>query len=559
MRRYGSGLGLARIRGVVIAVGLAVACGGALESEPDESARLLVADAPVAVSGGLVQGIEASRNPDVLVFKGIPFAAPPVGELRWRPPERVVAWDGVRDASQSGAICVQAGGQDVPQSEDCLFLNVWAPTDASQPRPVLFWIHGGGYTGGSGSTAIYDGTWLAAEGSVVVTINYRLNVFGFMAHPALSAESAHGASGNYGLLDMVAGLEWVRENISAFGGDPDRVTIFGESAGAGAVMSVMVMPQSEGLFHRAIAQSNWIHGWDRPLTGETSGFAPAESQGVGVAMALGAESPDSGTGLAVMREASAEAVLAAANDGAGSPFLRAGYVWAPNVDGWSVPDDPLAMYASGRQQDVPLIVGMNGNEGSLMTQGLAVESVDDFVTHLDTVYPDLAGDLEVHYSVTSDTTRAGIDHLVHDMYFAGPVRAHARHQAALSSPVWLYHFTHVPPTAWGETLGAHHAAELVYVFGTLTTTDEPGERPLGLSPVGEFTETDFQLSDTMRAYWVQFAATGDPNGEGMPAWPSFDSESDQHLELGAEVVPGHALHVEGAALWDQLQAVRRGE
>jgi len=463
----------------------------------------------------------------------------------------------VRDAGEAGAICVQSGGQDVAQSEDCLFLNVWAPRHISEPLPVLYWIHGGGYTGGSGSTQIYDGARLAAGGSVVVTINYRLNVFGFLAHPALSAESPHDASGNYGLMDMVEGLGWVRDNISSFGGDPDRVTIFGESAGAGAVMSVMVMPQSAGLFHRAIAESNWVHGWDRPLRGEATGFDSAEAQGLSVAAALHAEA-DTADALSVLRAADAQAVLAAADADAGSPFLRSGYVWAPNVDGWTIPDDPLALYASGRQHDVPLIVGMNGNEGSLMTQGLPIAGSEDFTEHVKSVYPGQADEMLAHYDVTSDEgAQRGIDHLVHDMYFAGPVRAHVRSQAALSSPVWLYHFTHEPPTPWGETLGAHHAAELVYVFGTLTTTDDPGERPLGLSPVGQYTEVDHQLSDAIRAYWLQFAATGDPNRPNLQVWPAFDTGSDTHLELGADVTTGHGLHRAGAALWDQLQAHRR--
>ena len=236
-------------------------------------------DAPVMVTGGAIRGAVSASNADIVAFKGIPFAAPPVGDLRWRPPEPVTGWEGVRDASESGAICVQNGGESVTQDEDCLFLNVWAPRETSEPRPVLFWIHGGGYTGGSGSTAIYDGTPLAADGAVVVTINYRLNVFGFLAHPALSAESPHGASGNYGLLDMVAALEWVRDNIATFGGDPGRVTIFGESAGGGAVMSVMLMPQAEGLFHGAIAQSNWINGWDRPLAEAARGWEAGRGAG----------------------------------------------------------------------------------------------------------------------------------------------------------------------------------------------------------------------------------------------------------------------------------------
>ena len=552
----GKGMGCRGRLPLVLGLAAGLLAGGTAPAaaQGGSSAVMLSADTPVAVAGGRVQGTEAAAG--VIAYKGIPFAAPPVGGLRWRPPAPVVAWEGVRDAGRAGSICVQAGGRDVEQSEDCLFLNVWAPAETREPRPVLYWIHGGGYTGGSGSTAIYDGARLAAEGAVVVTINYRLNVFGFLAHPALSAESPHGASGNYGLLDMVAGLEWVRDNIAAFGGDPDRVTIFGESAGGGAVMSVMVMPQSKGLFHRAIAQSNWIHGWDRPLQGGAADLTPAEAQGTAIGAALGAGDLDPAAALAAMRAASADAVLEAAGAGAGSPFLRTGHVWAPNVDGWAIPDDPLVMYAGGRQHDVPLVVGMNGNEGSLMTRGFPLDGVDAFAAHVESVYPDLAGDLLAHYDVTTETVRDGLDHLIHDLYFAGPVRAHARHQSAVA-PVWMYHFTRVPPTPWGETLGAHHAAELVYVFGTLTTSDEGGERPLGLTPVGDYTEVDAKLSETMRAYWIRFAATGDPNGPGLPAWPAYRPASDRYLELGAAVSVGEGLHVGGAALWDRFQAQRR--
>ena len=416
-----------------LAGALAVLVCGAMAAAPagaqgGSAAVMLSADTPVAVTGGRVQGTEAAAG--VVAFKGIPFAAPPVGELRWRPPAAVVPWEGVRDAGEAGPICAQGAG-GVGQSEDCLFLNVWAPAETAEPLPVLYWIHGGGYTGGSGSTSIYDGARLAADGAVVVTINYRLNVFGFLAHPALSAESPHGASGNYGLLDMVAGLEWVRDNIAAFGGDPDRVTIFGESAGAGAVMSVMVMPQSKGLFHRAIAQSNWIHGWDRPLQGDGADLTPAEAQGTAVAAALGAGDLDPEAALAAMRAAPAQDVLAALAAEAGSPFLRTGHVWAPNVDGWAIPDDPLTLYAEGRQHPVPLVVGMNGNEGSLMTRGFSMDRVDGFAAHVESVYPgDLAGGLLAHYGVGAETVREGLDHLIHDLYFAGPVRAHARRTGA---------------------------------------------------------------------------------------------------------------------------------
>jgi para-nitrobenzyl esterase len=514
--------------------------------------------APVMVTGGAIRGAVSAGNADIVAFKGIPFAAPPVGELRWRPPEPVIGWDGVRDASESGAICVQNGGQSVTQDEDCLFLNVWAPRETSEPRPVLFWIHGGGYTGGSGSTAIYDGTPLAADGAVVVTINYRLNVFGFLAHPALSAESPHGASGNYGLLDMVAALEWVRDNIATFGGDPGRVTIFGESAGAGAVMSVMLIPQAGGLFHGAIAQSNWINGWDRPLAETARGWEAAEAQGLRVAAAIGIAG-ETAEALAAMRAASAADVLTASNADAGSPFMRSGNVWAPNVDGRVIPDDPLAMYRAGRQHQVPLITGLNGNEGSLMTRGMDVPDAAAFETYVRSVYPELAEEMLAHYDASSsDAAKAAIDKVIHDLFFAGPVRAHAESQAASGTQTWLYHFTHVPPTAWGADLGSHHAAELVYVFGTLTRREEGGERPLGLTPVGDYTDTDTALSAAMRGYWVQFAATGNPNRGGLPPWPVFDPETDRHLELGSVIAPGTGVDTEGAALWEALEANRRG-
>ena len=231
-------------------------------------------------------------------------------------------------------------------------------------------------------------------------------------------------------------------------------------------------------------------------------------------------------------------------------------MWAPNVDGWAIPDDPLAMYAEGRQRPVPLVVGMNGNEGSLMTRGFSMDDPETFVEHVESVYPDdLAADLLAHYDATIDTVREGFDYLIHDLYFAGPVRAHARHQSAVA-PVWMYHFTRVPPTPWGEAMGAHHAAELVYVFGTLTTSPASGRwgclrsatSPRSTRSVGD----DAGLLDTVRGHRR-------PNRPDLPAWPAWDPASDRHLELGVEVSAGDRLHVEGAALWDRFQARRRGE
>ena len=534
---------------VFVLIASTMACGQP-EADPADAAPPIVSLSPqttVTVAGGEIRGAYAEANPGIMTFKGVPFAAPPVGGLRWRPPEPIESWAGVRDATTSGSICVQDGEGLEPQSEDCLFLNVWAPMAPTEPQPVMVWIHGGSYTGGSGSTPLYDGTQLASQGAVLVTINYRLNVFGFMAHPALSAESDHDASGNYGLMDMVAALEWVRDNISAFGGDPDRVTIFGESAGAGAVMS-----QSEGLFHRAIAESSYVIGWDRQLRDAVGDWESAEAQGVQIAEALGATGQDA---LVTMREATSAEVSDAARTGGADIFSRSGYVWAPNVDGWTIPSDPLLMYQDGRQHNVPLMTGINGNEGSLFAPQLQIGDVAAFETHVRTVYPSVADDLLVHYGATSpDSVQAAVDHLLHDMFFAGPVRTQATTHVKVTSPVWLYHFTRVPPTDWGATMGAHHAAELVYVFGGMRPRSAtPSGDPLALMTMGDWTEVDRQLSETMMGYWVQFAATGNPNRDGLPAWTEFDALTDQHLTLGESVGEETGLHNEGAELFTEFE------
>ena len=545
---------LARSPALLAAAVLAAACGGG-RSGPDAGAGpdanagaappALSPGAPVAVTGGLVRGAPAESHPGVMAFEGIPFAAPPAGDLRWRPPAPVQPWEGVREATAPGSICMQQGAQQEPQSEDCLFLNVWAPAAAGEPLPVMVWIHGGGYRLGSGSGALYDGAPLASRGVVLVTINYRLNVFGFLAHPALSAESAHGASGNYGLLDMVAALEWVRDNAAAFGGDPGRVTIFGESAGGGAVMALMIAPQAEGLFQRAIAQSTYVHGWDRPLGSPARGWEPAEAQGEQLAAALGAP----GTGaeaLAAMRDASAEELLEAS--GAGALFVWSGTLWAPNVDGWVLPDDPVALYAAGRQHDVPLIAGITANEGSLFRSRFDISDAPAFEAYVESDFGAIAPDaLELYDARGAGGAGAGLDHLVHDLFFAGPARLQLRANAAAGAPVWFYEFAQVPPTPGGERFGAHHAAELGYVFGTLDA-----------QPDIPWTAADRAVSDAVMGYWTQFAAAGDPNRDGLPAWPAYTLDGDAHLTLAAGIAPGAGLHRAGAALFDRFEAHRRG-
>lgn len=561
----GAGVRVGRVLLCATMLALASACGQP-EPEPAPPAATLAPDVPVSVTGGDILGGLADGNPDIIAFKGVPYAAPPVGDLRWKPPQPVVVWDGVRDGTAPGPICMQTGpawiraptaGEDDPESEDCLFLNIWAPKETQAPLPVMVWIHGGGFFNGAGSLPIYDGTRLAEHDVVLVSINYRLNVFGFFAHPALSAESPHGASGNYGLMDMVAALEWVRDNIAAFGGDPHQVTLFGESAGAGAVMSMLLVPQSEGLFHRAISESTWVYGWDRELREPVGDWDAAEDQGVQIAESLGASGDEA---LDTLRAATSREVQAAANANAGNLLMRTGYVWAPNVDGWIIPGDPLGMYEAGLQHDVPLITGMNAGEGASAALRSNVEDREAFESHARTVYPGVADEVIAHYDVTTpETARSQIAHLVHDMYFAGPVRVQVAAHAQVSSPVWLYHFTRVPPTRLGVAVdAAYHGGELVYVFATMAAGPEPAEgRPHPMATHGDWTETDRRLSETMMAYWAQFAATGNPNRDDLPAWPEFDLATDQHLTLGETVTSGTGLHQAGGRLFMRFEMSRR--
>ncbi len=550
---------------------LASACGQP-EVDTAPTVAMLAPDVPVTVTGGDIRGALADGNPEIIAFKGVSYAAPPVGDLRWKPPQAVVPWDGVRDATAPGPICMQTGpafirsptaSDDDPESEDCLLLNIWAPTETQEPLPVMVWIHGGGFFNGTGSLPNYDGTRIAEHDVVLVSINYRVGVFGFFAHPALSAESPHGASGNYGLMDMVAALEWVRDNIATFGGDSSQVTLFGNSAGAGAVMAMMLVPQSEGLFHRAVSQSTWVYGWDRQLSEPVGDWDAAEAQGVQIAESLGASGDTAlDLDLETMRAATSLEVQEAGDANAVDLLRRSGYVWAPNVDGWIIPSDPLGMYEAGLQHDVPLITGMNADEGAGPALRANIEDPDSFELYVRAVYPGVADEMIAEYDVTSsETAKSQIAHLIHDMLFAGPVRVQAEAHAQVSSPVWLYHFTRVPPTALGATLGAsYHGAEVPYVFDTMTTgPGASGGQPHPMATDGEWTETDRQLSETMMGYWAQFAATGNPNRDDLPEWPAYDQSTDQHLNLDETVASGEGLHHAGGGLFRSFETSRRAE
>jgi para-nitrobenzyl esterase len=469
----------------------------------------LAIQSPIRIESGLVQGVS---NGSITAFKGIPYAAPPVGDRRWREPQPPADWQGVRDATHFSAACFQAktgafgpwsaefiahDAMEGGSNEDCLYLNVW--TAASRPnekRPVMVWIYGGGFTSGSGDVPIYDGAGLAGKGVVMVTFNYRVGVLGFLAHPELSKESGHGASGNYALLDMIAALNWVHRNISAFGGDPANVTIAGQSAGAFAVCYLMASPLAKGLFERAIAESGGAFSQALPLD-------RAESAGA----KLGS--------LAELRAKPADAFLRPPN----------GYRPGPVIDGYVLPEDVSAMFAAGRQNDVPLLTGWNADDGVAFGPAPKAET---FRENAKRTYGPLADDFLKAFPASTDAETAKSQHaLTRDQLFAWQGRTWARAQNKTGkSKVFLYYFDRTAPgTADEIRYGAFHSGEIAYALNTLDQWQRP------------WTDIDRKPSNEMSTYWVNFAKNGDPNGAGVPKWPAYARSSERALELGETIQP----------------------
>jgi len=497
---------------------------------------------PVTLATGQISGLTADG---VRVFKGIPFAAPPVGALRWKPPQPAPPWPGVRACTESGPWCPQPpsaigapGGKR--QSEDCLYVNVWtAAADASAKLPVMVWIHGGGCTTGSGASPLYDGNHLARQGVVLVTINYRLGPFGYFAHPLLSQESPQGVSGNYGLLDQIAALHWVRRNIAGFGGDPDCVTVFGESAGAMSVCRLLVSPLAKGLFHRAIAQSGGAHGCNRHLREDRNSLDSMEKVGADLACQLGCDRQENP--LAALRAVSAEDLLAAASPAQG--LFGQGTRFGPVVDGWAVPDDPDRLFAAGRQHPVPFMIGTTADEGTLFSFQAPARRAAGYASVVRGMFGPDADAILQRFPCPDD---ASVKHVFAELTtvtaFVAPARFLAKSTAATQGKAFLYHFTHVPPGARRLALGATHGSEIAYVFGNLRRLHGPADR---------------RLSAAMSAAWVRFAKTGDPNGGGMPAWPVYTATADEHLEFGDEIRVGSGLHKATCDLLERAWAARQ--
>ena len=451
---------------------------------------------------------------EVHSFKGIPFAAPPVGELRWVPPQPAAAWQGVRSATEYAPHCAQIDPGILwfeldDFNEDCLALNVWSPAPRQNAKlPVMVWIHGGGYSNGSGNIARLNSPAFAKQGVVLVTVNYRLSVFGFLNHPALAASHPELPAGNYGLLDVVAGLEWVQRNIAAFGGDPDNVTIFGESAGAGLVNTLLVMPASTGLFHNAISASASVGLAPDPYPAKRAGFLPpANTLGVSYAKKLGivdyqSDSPEVATALRAMSTAQLLGVLEMADR------------YTPVVDGVTLPDQVGALMAAGKQHPVPYITGGNSWEASLGRQiggGFSPEFAAKLVAQADKerLYPGLSGD-------------ALADQIFGDLIVLSGSRYTANQMVKAGAPVYSYYLTYVASARRDTQPGAAHTDDIAFVLQTLDNEAD----------LNVITDKDREISELMSAYWVQFAKMGNPNRAGLPEWPVYDVSYGPILEIG---------------------------
>jgi len=495
---------------------------------------------PIRIASGQIAGFSPPDDPGLKVYKGIPYAAPPVGDLRWKPPQPVKPWTGVRQATEPCDWCPQPPSaafqmKTGPQSEDCLGLNVYTRAkDTGERLPVMVWIHGGGFTTGSGMQLFYSGLNLTRKGVVLVAINYRLGPLGFLAHPDLSKESGRGLSGNYGFLDQIEALKWVQKNIADFGGNPNNVTIFGESAGSAAVSRLLVSPLAQGLFHRAIAESGGPFGQNRLLREGHQGWASAEALGRTVAEKLSCISEQDA--LRCLRSKSPAEIQQAARPASG--LFGPGNKFGPIVDGWALPDDPGRLWLNKKITPVPLLVGSNADEGTIFMGEIKVDSLEAYQRWVETIGGDRAADLLKLFPAKSDAdVRQALNKLIAVSSFIAPARIMAHMDAEVQPKVFLYHFTRVPPLPRLQTLGAFHAAEIFYVFGILGPE-------LGAS------EPDRVLSDRMLSYWTNFARTGDPNGPGLPSWPAYTPANDTHLELGAEVKPGQGLYREACDFFE---------
>lgn len=458
--------------------------------------------------------VEGYLKENLRIFKGIPFAAPPVGEFRWKAPQPVQSWSGIKKCTAFSASPIQNKPQPFscwteefiakpePLDEDCLYLNVWTSSKNKEKHPVLVWIYGGGLNSGSANCDIYDGEEMAKKGVVFVSINYRVGVMGFMAHPELSKESGYNSSGNYGFLDQIAALKWVQKNIAAFGGDPNNVTIAGQSAGAFSVNAMIASTLSKGLFHKAIPQSGGL------LSNRFSqNLAASEQQGLKFMEKVNC------TSIAELRKKSADEIQKASNL---PGFGRFG----TTMDGYVLPTNIFEHFKNGKHNQVPIMTGWVTGDGSLM--GVPNTSLENYKKEVEVKYGTKTDEFLSIFPATTDEEAKEAKLKQGLLGFAGM----PSHLLAISTnkPSYLYHFSHVPPDKPNfPNYGAFHTSEVPYALHTLHTWNR------------DWQQLDKDLENTMAAYWVNFAKTGNPNGTGLPKWKTYDKQAGYIMVLGDKV------------------------
>ena len=478
-----------RIKIIIAAILFMLSTGIALAQQP----------APVKVAEGLLQGVYENG---LTAYKGIPFAAPPVGELRWRAPQPPAKWNGVMPAIKFAPAPMQGGNPPSGKSEDCLYLNVWTPAKSVNDKiPVLVWIYGGGFSFGSTSEPVYSGEKLAQKGVILVSIAYRVGQLGFLAHPELSAESPDHSSGNYGLLDQIAALKWIQKNIAAFGGDPGKVTIFGESAGAISVSMLCASPLANGLFQGAVSQSGGSFGPTRVTTfpGENmKTLKQAEAEGQTYVQKAGAAS------IAELRKISADKIP--------SGFGMAGG-W-PIVDGYVIPDDEYKLYEAKKYNDVPVLIGYNSDEGASFSPA---KTPQEYLEGVKKRYGKFAGDLIKAYPAGENVVPKTARDLARDAAFGWHTWSWAKLQSKTGkSKVYYYYFDQHPDYPSNSPhygYGSPHGQDVAYVFAHLDTSNV------------QTSKSDLAISEAMATYWTNFAKYGNPNGKGVPEWPAFSNKN----------------------------------
>jgi para-nitrobenzyl esterase len=502
---------------------------------PATSAVALAQSPRALTESGTIAGV---RESGLNIYKGVPFAAPPVGDLRWRPPAHVASWTGTRKTDAFAPACMQTGvsmpGETPPAvSEDCLYLNIWAPVKKGQAKlPVIVWIYGGGYVNGSASMPLYWGDKLAHKGVIVVTIAYRLGPLGFLAHPELTRESPHHSSGNYGLMDQIAALEWIQNDIAAFGGDPKNVTIAGQSSGSMSVSMLMASPLAKGLFQRAIGESGAL--FEPVQLAPKFLLANAERDGEKYAVSLGAASVEQLRTLPAVR---------LTGDGGGIVHAV--------IEPYVLPASPYDAFASGQQNDVPLLIGSNADEARSLTDASHVKAAT-FDSDIEHSFGQLPPPLIAAYPHATDEearqARLGFER---DLRFGWDMWAWARLQAATGQkPVYYYSFRQQPPFPAGSVYqgwGASHFAELWYVFDHLN--QEPWR----------WTKADRRVAEEMSSYWVNFARSGDPNGPSLPVWPAFTTAGSKVLYIGDPTTVGGVANIDSLSVFDAVYSAVRGK